>query len=389
MQAKARIHICERLRARRPEIEKAILARVYALPNPAGTEHPDDVQGLREAVSTAFGYGLAAVERGDARGVSIPTLLYAQIRDAARNNVSLDTVLRRYFTAYILLGDFFMQEAGNGVLPATELQRVQRAQAELFDRLLSAISEEYARETEGDPQTREQRRFQLVERLLAGELVDTAQLGYDIAAWHIGAIAVGPGVEQAFRKLATIVDCRILLVGTEEDGLWVWLGARRRIATVEVARSASTVLPDDVYLTLGEPGEGLAGWCLTHRQARAAWPIARRGTQSLVRYADVALLASVLQDSVLTTSLYQLYLVPLMRERDGGESARRTLRAFLATDRNISSAAAALGLNRHTVANRLRMIEMRLGRSLSSCAGPLDVALRLEGLGYPGSSPNT
>jgi DNA-binding PucR family transcriptional regulator len=101
----------------------------------------------------------------------------------------------------------------------------------------------------------------------------------------------------------------------------------------------------------------------------------------MVRYADVALVASLLQDDLLGTSLRELYLKPLEGERDGGELARRTLRAYIEAGGNVSSAAAALGVKRHTVTNRLRAIETTIGRPPEACTAELDIALYLEKLG--------
>lgn len=75
----------------------------------------------------------------------------------------------------------------------------------------------------------------------------------------------------------------------------------------------------------------------------------------------------MLQDSLLTASLRELYLAPLEQERNGGEVLRATLRAYFSAGRNVSSTAAALGVNRRTVANRLHRVEERLG--------PLDSAM--------------
>ena len=90
-----------------------------------------------------------------------------------------------------------------------------------------------------------------------------------------------------------------------------------------------------------------------------------------------------LQDDLLATSLHQLYLEPLEGERDGGKVARETLRAYFAAERNVSSAAAALGVNRNTVTSRLRAIEATVGRSLAFCGSELEAALRLAELGEP------
>jgi DNA-binding PucR family transcriptional regulator len=88
-------------------------------------------------------------------------------------------------------------------------------------------------------------------------------------------------------------------------------------------------------------------------------------------------LASVLRDDLGTTSLRQIYLEPLERARDGGKVGRETLRAYFATERNISSTAAALGVDRGTVTNRIRAIEEIFGRPLNDFATDLETALRL------------
>ena len=76
----------------------------------------------------------------------------------------------------------------------------------------------------------------------------------------------------------------------------------------------------------------------------------------------------------------EIYLAPLGGEKDGAV-ARKTLRAYFAAGRNAATAAAALGVDRHTVERRLHSIETRLGRLLHTCHAELEVALRLEELG--------
>ena len=133
-------------------------------------------------------------------------------------------------------------------------------------------------------------------------------------------------------------------------------------------------------LALGEPAHGLAGWRLTHRQAQAVLPVAKRTGSGRVQYADAALLASVIQDDLLIGSLQERYLAPLESERDGGATMRATLRAFFASDRNVSSAAALLGVKRQTVTNRLRTVEEKIGRPVTSSGAEIEAALRLHDL---------
>jgi diguanylate cyclase with GGDEF domain/PucR-like helix-turn-helix protein len=378
-EARASLHT--RLQERRGELEQAILTRAYGVSDPGETADPEYVEGLRAAVGAAIEYGLAGIEDTGGKPPEVPATLLVQARIAARNGIGLDTVLRRYFAGYALLGDFVLEEAQQGgLLQGAPLKGLLGAQATLFDRLLAAVSEEHAREWEGRPGSAEERRAELIDRLLAGERLDTVELAYDFEAIHLGAVAKGPGAMEAIRDLAKALDRRLLAVRRQEGTVWAWLGGRRPVDPEELERHVSQTLPPAVSLALGEPGEGPEGWHLTHRQARAALPIALRGPRAFTRYADVALLASVLQDDLLATSLRELYLTPLGEDRDGGEVARETLRAYFAADRNSASAAAALGVTRQTVNNRLRTIEERLGRPLNACALELTTALRLEEL---------
>lgn len=363
-----------RLHSRRPELEAAAFTRIRAIADPTEVADLTYLDGLRAAVSAAVDYGLAGIEGGDRHGAAIPAALLTQARVAARAGVSLDAVLRRYFAGYSLLGDFLIEEADSDLVEAAELKGLLRAQATRFDRLLAAVSDEYGREAGSSPTSAAQRRLERVQKLLDGELLDTAELAYDFEAFHLAAVAVGEGAAQDLRNLAEALGRRLLLVRPGEGRAWAWLGGKRKPNLAELP----TGWPANATVSLGEPGHGLAGWRLTHCQAAAALPIALRTGQGLTRYADVALLASMFQDDLLIASLRQLYLDPLAQERNGGRALQETLRAYFATDRNVSSTAAALGVTRQTVNNRLRTIERRLGRPLNTCAAEVEAALRLE-----------
>ena len=160
----------------------------------------------------------------------------------------------------------------------------------------------------------------------------------------------------------------------------MWLGARRPLNPDLLERALADRWRGPVALALGEPGEGLAGWRFTHNQAKAALPIALRAGESVTRYRDVALLASAHCDALLSASLRELYLAPLCAGQDDGATMRETLRAYFAAERNLTSAAAALGVSRRTVANRLQTIEQRLGHSLGTKLAEIELALRLDEL---------
>jgi hypothetical protein len=381
------------LRECRGGLEAAIRARIDGDDAPTEAADPEYGAGLRAAVPMAIDYCLAAIERGEANPPLLPTGLLLQARVAARSKVPLAVVLRRYFAGYALLGDFMAEEAdGAGLERASDLKRILRSLAAIFDRLVAAVGEEYGREAEQlAARTSGRRRADLIERLIGGEPLDGAELGYDFDACHLGAIAKGPRAQEALRSLATSLDRRLLCLEREEDAVWAWLGGRTPIDPGDVKLLVAANWPTEIALALGEPAEGRGGWRLTHRQARAVLPIALRSPQPLVRYADVALLASILGDDLLSTSLREMYLRPLEGVRDGGEALRETLRAYFASGRNAASAAALMWVSRQTVSKRLRTVEDRIARELDACASELELALQLpdQYISEASDSPNS
>lgn len=369
------------LRARRAELEREILARLYGIADTSGAD-PAYVHGMRGSVAVAIDYALDAIERGEERTPPPPPALLAQARMAARHGVALAVVLRRYVASYLLIGEFLAAEAqARGLPPGATPAQLLRGRASLLDRLLAAVSDEYEREASSRVSSTEERRAERVQRLLAGESIDAVDLAYDLEGHHTGLIATGSACTEAIRGLAERLERPLLVIRRDEKTAWAWLGGRRATDTDDIVRLVSSVAwPRDTILTVGEPGEGVAGWRLTHEQAAAALPIALRRQEGLVRYAEVASLASALQDELLICTLRRLYLDPLRAGKSGGAVLRETLRAFLDAGRNTSAAAAALGVKRHTVTNRLRDIETRLGRPLGACIAEIELALRLEEL---------
>ncbi len=375
----ARTVVAARLRERLPEIQEAVGTRVYAISDPHEVADPAYVEGLKFALAAALEYRLAVLELGERRAPAVPEVLLAQARLDARDGVPLDTVLRRYFAGNSHFGDFLVEEAERAEVPGATLRELLREQATLGDRLLAAVSAEHAREAEVRPTTSGERRRELVKRLLAGELVDSSELGYDLEGHHLAVMAKGEGAEQLMRGLAATLDRRALIVQREEEAKWAcWLGGRRPLGSEEALRVLRETASNSAFVTLGEPGEGLSGWRFSHLQAKAALAIAERRREPVLRYADVAVLASILRDDLVATSLRQLYLEPLAQSRDNGKVARETLRAYFEAERNISSTAAALGVDRRTVRNRLRSIEGLLGRPLRGSMADLEIALRLD-----------
>lgn len=343
---------------------------------------PEYLESLSRAVSRGVAYGIEVLAVGEEKAGDIPVVLTAQARLAARNRIPLELVIRRYLAAKLLLSDFLLEEASEIEDCSPPLLRAaMAAQAAAFERLLASATDDYLREIEALPRSHEARLVALIKRLLAGEMVDASPLGYELSGHHLGICADSPGARPTLERLADDIGARSLIVSTPDGGQWAWLGGT--VKPVDPTLIHQWLDSEDaagVHLGLGESKTGRDGWRLTHEQARTAVWVAKATSSPLIEYTKAALLGSMGRDALLTTSLREKYLLPLANARDGGEVIRTTLRAYFETDRNSSSAAAALGVSRQTVANRLRIAERQIGEPLKNCADILYAALRLEEL---------
>jgi hypothetical protein len=232
------------------------------------------------------------------------------------------------------------------------------------------------------PASHEARLVERARRLLAGELVDPSILEYDLTGHHLGLLAPATGARPLLRRLAAELDCRSLLLTPSPEELWAWLGSARGPVDAAAVRAwLSSEGDPDQPIGIGEPKRGREGWRLTHEQARTALWVADAKGAPVVEYTEAALQAAFGRDPVLTASLQERYLLPLAGGRDGGQMLRATLRSYFQAGGNSSSAAAALGVSRQTVANRLKTAEQCLDQPLDQCADALQAALSLEELG--------
>jgi PucR C-terminal helix-turn-helix domain len=379
---RARVELARRLRDRSSEIEEAILAHVRTLTGTGGREDAEYAEGLKATIAKIVEYGLEGLERGEVNLESIPETALAQVRRAARSGVRIEIVLRRYAAGERLLTEFIIEEGAQLLGPA--LRDVLRAQRAQIDHVMAAVADEYLRERErlgASPSQTVERR---VRRLLdGGKAESVAGLDYEFDNWHLGVIVVGAAPAAVVRGVATELDCQLLVVPRCDRSAWAWLGSRsgRSLAKLEEA------LPrGDAAVAVGEPRKGLDGWRLTHHEAQAAFQVMLRKPQRIIRASDVVLLAAILRDETLARSLRETYMAPLDRYGSSGVVLRETLRAYLASGRNAVTAAAALGIDRHTVQRRLRKVEDTLGRILPACHAELEVALGLDELEAQGAS---
>jgi PucR C-terminal helix-turn-helix domain/GGDEF-like domain len=370
-----------RLRSRSAEIEGAIVARIRHVgpPDSLGSRDVQYEEGQRRAVAAALNYALTGIERGEPESAAIPEEAVAQAHRAARSGVKLDTILRRYCAANAELTDFVTQEAESvGLLNnGAVLRGVQRVQGMLLDYLLVTVSNEYMREVEHVGRSPDQRRAERVRRLLAGQIVHSTELSYDLNAWHVAVIGTGLGVGQAIRGAAVGLDSRLLCVSYDDRSVWAWLGGRRNAVVGDIKRLLAIGWPTGICLVLGKPEQGVDGWRHTHWQAQDALLVALRQPRALTLYADVAFLVPWVRDEKRAQWLVEMYLSPLDNCGTSSEKLRTTLRAYYEAGHNASAAGEALNVTRRTIRNRMNVIQQRLGSMLTERQAELELALRL------------
>lgn len=372
-----RLRLCARLRERRGEIIRVTLGRLDQVSDMGGGVDPVYLEGLRVAVGVAIDYGIESLESPEDQAPPVPGALLTQARLAAQNDVGVDIVLRRYFAGHLVLGDHIVEAAERGELVRrAPLRRLLRAQSSLFDRVVSAVTEEYRRE-EARPSSKEQRQVEAVRALLAGEVDHAPGLRYDLDLTHVAIVATGLDALGVVRAMVEATRWDSLVIRPDETTVWAWIGTRRQVVASELLDAPSAGATARACVAVGEPAQGREGWRLAHRQAQAAMVVAMRRPRRLTRYADVALVASILPDQDFTAFLASTYLRPLCDQRGDGDVLCKTLRAFFDAGGNASSAAASLGVTRHTVTARLRSVEQRIGRPLERCAAEVEVSLRL------------
>jgi hypothetical protein len=362
-----------RLRGRATEFEERVLDQLRPAAEAgdgAGRPAPGE---LHAVAREAFHYGLTSIELGADWSPPPPPIGLAQARRAAREGLGLEVVVRRYATADQMLTEFILEESAQ--LSREALGLALRDCGALAGHLIASLAAEYVLELERGKQSPPARLDRQVRRLLAGDgPASLDDFPYDLAAWHLGLVVSGADAEAAAKRLAIRLGRQSLVLPRDGPVVWAWLGGPRPLAYEEIRR-AFLEQGGEVSVAVGESHSGLAGWRLTHSEARAAFQVISLRRERLVRARDVALLVAVMRDHELASSLKKAYLAPL---GDSEAALRQTVRAYFLSALNAAATAALLGVDRHTVQRRLRRVEEELGRPVHECYAELKIALDLE-----------
>jgi PucR C-terminal helix-turn-helix domain/GGDEF-like domain len=331
--------------------------------------------GTERAVEAVIDYVLACVIAGSTAAEPVPLAVLDQTRRAARAGVALDIVLRRH-TA----GDRALRRILGGDLAKLDRAVVDDVHViadEAIDVVMRCVVAEFEAEAarlsrSPDPA------LALTIRLLKKE-VGVAELdGYILNRWHAGVVTEAALPRPDLQQLAADLDAQPLVVDSRLGQHWIWIGASRPIEADAVEASLTRTFEQTAAFGVGEPRKGLSGWRLTHGEARRAAELPGADGSGVTRMRKNVLEAAVLENGTLTESLIATYIEPLEDEPAKlATDLRKTLRAYLSSGQNAKSAAALLGIDRHTVLRRVRKVEDLVGERIEDCFARLDTALRL------------
>lgn len=368
--------LAEAIRCHRNELQGEILQRIEPIAEPAAAAHPEYAAGTRAAISAALDYAVAILESAEEHPPPVPAAVLAHARLAARLGIGLGTVLRRYIAGFSLLSEAAIRSVA---VDDANRNRLLSAFSLHLDYLLARIGEDYALQRESLHRSPRSRRAQEIALLLAGVSGQSVEVSHDWETWHVGLVAVGSDAREALLSLGSAtLPGRLLLEETDRQ-VWAWVSGRDRPRPDRLVSRLAPWGDKEIVLGVGEPAFGLNGWRRSHQQAAAALLMARRSGAAVAHYSEVGVVASILTDDLLVSSLRERYLTPL-GTGGRGEVLRKTLRGYLATECNVSSTAAALGVSRRTVRNRLLRVEERAQLRIGECLAELDLAMRIADL---------
>jgi hypothetical protein len=369
-----------RLREKAPAIEKALFEQIDTPERKWLSRHGGDIEEIPKVISAILEHCVSAID-GD-RDRPPPPEAVTHARALARMGCGTDTLLERYIGCKVVFMEH-LRQANLSVKPRSDagFTKAQRRTEDFLLQLLKLVCKEHRAELQRRGRSRKDRELERVKQCLSPQMsYPPDDLGYDFSATHIGVVGSGPDVEGEILRLAQMLGGETLIVQPSPNQFWAWIGLKLQSSAEGLDEALGGEWSPRVRMGIGEPADGFPGWSCTHRQAQAAFGLTHGGRCSVLRYADVFLLACINQDDLPKVFLHKHVLEPLEGESDRGVALMSTLETYLAKDRQISSTAQALNVDRRTVRSRLDKIEARLGRSISAAVFEIEAALLLRQL---------
>ncbi len=323
-----------------------------------------------------------------------PVAALEHARHMAAHGVSINATLRFYRLGHAWFWDLWVAALGtevpNGARLAAVLQETSAFSFVYLDAISTAVSVELLAERDRRERRITAQREELVLRILAGEAVDAAHaertLAFALTAPHLAFVCWAEGDTADLERTATAFAA---LLGTGRPLLVAQGGAEiagwQRLDTdapdaVRQAVAAAAELPPGVRVAVGTVGAGVDAFRAGHQEARQAQRCARIAgprAATVTSFDDVRYVDLLSRDLPAARAFVAAELGALAGGDERSEALRGFLAVLLAKEGDATATAAALGVHRNTVRQRLARAEALRGRPVTQNGAELRAALAL------------
>ena len=196
--------VAARLSGETDDLVEAMLVRMQdEAPDFDVVSRPELAVGLRASCFGNIRAALAALGGDRQPPRNPPSEAISEARATARADIALEPLLHTYRIGHaVVLERFFVLIEELSLSPAQRRSATLIGSKYLFayvDRVVGAVSEEYANERQRVLRTSIQRRVQLVRDVLGGASIESAELGYRLEQEHLAVVATGPAADASLR----------------------------------------------------------------------------------------------------------------------------------------------------------------------------------------------
>jgi DNA-binding PucR family transcriptional regulator len=300
-----------------------------------------------------------------------------------RRGIPLDAVLRGIHLCQERLTRQILTEIDRLGRPVADAQAASELLFRCFDQFAANIAARYSLEAERWSRSTAALRYQLIETVLSGESIDSAQisaaLDYDLGGPHVATVV---WLDAPFAQLGAQDELASALDKWDRElgggaSLRRWTGPSTvhqwhvdpsgRVLKAVRGLSESPLPARRARVSLGGRAAGVTGFRDSHARALHAAEVGRlAGPQLgwLIDYENVELVALVTADLDRARAFVRRALGPLAEESPRGGELRETLATYLEVQRSVAQAARLLHTHRNTVVYRIKKVEALLGHDL-------------------------
>lgn len=355
----------------------------------------EELRGLTlGSCSSNLEAALSMVRHGiEVSAAAAPVTALEHARAMAGRGYSVDVMLRfyrmghAYFTERILAG--ITELVPDPALAVEVLDSLQRYAFAYVDRISSEVAAEYVAELDRIQTRARAARTDVVRALIAGGRVDLRHaertLSHRLTGWQTAFVCWTDRDDVDLLRLGAVVGAQLgptrpLLVPDGARALWGWVSTPGPPGVTESDLGAlAEQVPEAVWVTVGTPVQGAAGFRDSHDRAQRGRRIVDLGGRPdpVTSYAEIALADTMSGDLDLARAFVAAELGGLAVAGHREEEERQALLAVLDAQGGLAAAAEALGVHRNTVLQRLRRAEERRGGAATERVAEVHAALRL------------